>query len=221
MEDRKVFKHPSYGMIGISQISGNATLVGSAVKHQHFISLRIHEAERHHELCREWWFACKPIVEVNLSHAQLAEMLFSINHRDGVPCTLRYVDSDGGGLREPPPYESPFKEATENLQTALHKMLERAEEFAREARSMIAKGITSKKDKDKLVFLADCIISHVRNNVGFASKSVDEKMEKTIAHAKAEIETFVDLKFKLAGIEAYKEKVVSLPTPDEQEAIEE
>lgn len=218
MEDRKVFKHPSYGMIGISQITGNATLVGSAVKHQHFISLRIHEAERHYELCREWWFARKPIVEVNLSHAQLAEMLFSINHGDGVPCTLRYVTGEDD-TREPPPYESPFKEATEDLQDALHKMLERAEEFAREARGMIAKGITSKKDKDRLVFLADCIISHVKNNLGFASKSVDEKMEKTIAHAKAEIETFVDLKFKLAGIEAYKEKVVSLPTPDERESI--
>ena len=46
---------------------------------------------------------------------------------------------------------------------------------------------------------------------------IDEKMEKTIAHAKAEIETFTDMKLKLAGIEAYKESVVSLPVNKDEE----
>ncbi len=45
MTTSKKTEHPSFGMIGINQISGTAVLAGSAVKHQHFISLTIHKVK--------------------------------------------------------------------------------------------------------------------------------------------------------------------------------
>lgn len=216
MDERKVFTHPSYGMIGIHQSTGNVTLVGSAVKHQHFISLEVHEAERHYELNREWWHARKKICEVWLSHAQLAEMLFSINHGNGVPCTINWAIGDEQPYRPQPPYESPFKEATNDLVTSVKSMMSVAEKLAKEAEEILEKPTLLKKDRERLKSLTHQIKTHVDNHVKFAAKSVDEKMEKVEAHAKAEIETFVDMKFKLAGIEAYKEQVVSLPKTNEE-----
>jgi hypothetical protein len=221
MDDEKIFKHPAYGMIGISQCTGTMTLVGSAVKHQHFLSLKIKEAERHYDLNHEHWFGRKTICEIFLSHAQLAEMLFSLNRGEGVPCTIRYAIGDATSYRENPPYESPFKEATNDLVTSISSIMSTAEELAKEAETILTKPTITKADRKKLTWLTKCIQEHVNNHVKFAAKSVDEKMEKVEAHAKAEIETFIDMKFRLAGIEAYKQQVVSLPDNKKEEALDE
>lgn len=196
--------HPAFGLVGISHISGTATLVGSAVRHQHFVALTIYEAKKHKDSYKENWFATRQLCEINLSHAQLAEMLFNSNRGDGVPCTIVRCIGDSTSRRPDPPFESPFKEGTDDLKTALHDTFAYAKELAVEAEKLAKGGLNKKAERERLAFLAMKIAQDIESNLVFASKCMDEKMEKTVAHAKAEIESFVNLKFQNIGIEHAK-----------------
>ncbi len=196
--------HPAFGMVGIAHISGNATLVGSSVQHQHFVALTVSEARKNKDSYKEHWFATRTLCEINLSHAQLAEMLFNSNRGDGVPCTIVHCIGDSTSRRPDPPFESPFKEGSDNLKEALHNTFAYAKELATEAENLARGGLNKKAERDRLAFLAMKIAQDIELNLVFASKCMDEKMEKTVAHAKAEIESFVNLKFQNIGIEQAK-----------------
>ena len=201
MSDEKKTEHESFGMIGLSQVSGQAVLVGSAVRHQHFIELSVHESVKYSSEYHERFHATKKICEVWLSHAQLAELLFSVNQGDGIPCTIHWARGDIKPWRESPTFENPFKQSSDDLKSALQKTLKYAHDLAKEAEALVKKKLSTKQEREQLEFLAMKIAQDIESNLTFVSRCMDEKVEKNIAQAKSEIETFVDLKLKLAGME--------------------
>ncbi len=205
MNTEKRIEHPAFGMIGISNVSGTSVLAGSAVRHQHFVSLTVSAAVKYQDEYTESFHATDRICEINLSHSQLAEMLFSANHGSGVPCTLRWVRGDTH-IRPEPPFESPLKRGTDDLRSLLNQTLGRAKELAKEAEHLIETGVPRKADREKLAFLAMKIAQDIESNLPYAGECVDEKMEKTIAHAKSEVESFVNMKFMSLGIDAAHQK---------------
>ena len=197
------FNHPAYGKIRVGQVSGQAVLVGSAVKHGHFVSIEIHEAEKYRDEYHDGFHDTKLICRVSMSHAQLAEMLFSTG--SGVACTINYVAGDKDGYRPEPPFVSPLKENTDDLHAVLRKTLNRAAEMAQEVEAIVKAGNMKKAERDRVGFLALKIHQDINSNIHYAMQCVDEKTEKVVAHAKAEIESFVSMTFKHAGIEHIKE----------------
>jgi len=196
--------HPAFGMIGLSQImSTSMALVGSSVKHGNCIALTIHEAKKYRSVHKEHFHATKTICKIYLSHAQLAEMLFSMNNGDGVPCTLSYVTGDKESRPEAP-YASPIKESTDDLKQQLQELLSKSREMAAEVETIIKNGLTKKADRKRASFLAMKIVQDIDSNLGFAAECVDKKMEKNVAHAKSEIDAFVSMTFRAAGIEHLK-----------------
>lgn len=205
--------HPAFGMIRIGEATGQAVLVGSAVQHQHFVTLTIKEACRYRDEYHEKYFADKTICEIYLSHAQLAEMLF--NHSgDGIPCTIKYATGDKEGHRPTPPYESPLKQQSDDLSSVLQKTLDRARDLASQAEQLIQTKTLKASDRDNMKFLAMKIVQDIESNLPYAMRCMDEKIEKNIAHAKAEIESFMSMKFKTAGIEHMKQESEKLLLPD-------
>ena len=194
--------HPSFGMVGMSHISSNGMpLVGSAVMHHSCVRMTIKEAVKYRDKYSERFHGIRTVAEVTLSHAQLAEMLFSMNHGDGVPCTINYVKGDIG-YRPDPPFESPIKQSTDDLKASLKELLAKSKEMAKEAEELLKKPTPNKADKERIKFLAYKIQQDIESNIGFAAQCVDEKMEKNVAHA--DIESFVNMKFISAGIEHLK-----------------
>jgi len=204
MDTEKKIEHPAFGMVGISNVSGTAVLVGSAVRHRHFVALRISEAVKYQDEYRESFHATNRLCEIYLSHSQLAEMLFSAN-AGGVPCTLHWVKGDAGHRAEPS-FDSPLTRGTDDLRSLLNQTLGKAKELAREAEKLIESGAPKKADREKLAFLAMKIAQDIESNLPYAGECIDEKMEKTIAHAKVEVESFVNMKFMALGIDAAKQK---------------
>jgi hypothetical protein len=202
------FTHPAYEMISVGQVSGNGILVGSSVQHGHFVSLEVSTAKRIKDNYSERWHADKVICRVHMSHAQLAEMLFS-SSGSGVPCTLKIVPGEKGYISDPP-FESPLKQNTDDLYAVLRETLSKAEEMAAEAEKLFSIKSPKKADKERAKFLALKIKQDIASNIKFAFQCVDEKTEKVVAHAKAEIESFVDMKFRAAGIEHLKEQSETL-----------
>ena len=89
-------KHPSYGMLGFSRRQGSKTnLFGSSIQHQNTISMTLRQGEMHRGLNTDWFFGGDVIVEVEMSQAQFAEAITSMNMGSGVPVTIRYQENKG------------------------------------------------------------------------------------------------------------------------------
>ena len=84
-------KHSSFAnlYIGRSQCGGQTALFGSSIKHSDIITLRISPAYMDRDLSCDRYFAEPlPYIEINMSQAQFAQAITSLNMGDGVPVTL-------------------------------------------------------------------------------------------------------------------------------------
>lgn len=90
-----VYSHSSWGLLQISRISGSGSqsLFGSSIKHSNTIALRIYKAKKHRSLSRDWYIneGC-PYIKIEMSPAQWAEAITSLNIGCGVPCTITQKD---------------------------------------------------------------------------------------------------------------------------------
>ncbi len=108
--------HPSYGVIGVSRVTGQAALFDSDVKHGHFIEITISEAKKHRTgFTHEQVMGGKQLARVRMSFAQFAQFITTQNVGSGTPCTLVYVQGDDAkpyanqwGQRPDPPDPKPF-----------------------------------------------------------------------------------------------------------------
>jgi hypothetical protein len=96
LSESTVDKHESYGMVGINRTQSSGThLFGSIATHHSFITLTIKHAERVRHLAQDWYHADSlPIIEIEMSHSQFAEMITSPGIGEGVPCTIRGLDGE-------------------------------------------------------------------------------------------------------------------------------
>lgn len=204
--------HPSFGTIGINRVSGRSSLFQSDTVHQHYIALRIHEAERVVDGVRENVFARRRLVEVNLTEAQFAQMITQPNVGDGVPCTIHYNSGDSGepwlhpswGTRpdapDPEPFLTPYdEELSERTQdvTACIAEAQQAVEMLLSGEFILTKGNLN-VIKDKL----NRAQMQATSNLPYIVKQMHEKMEERVSRAVVEFETYVSQSLQARGLEA-------------------
>ena len=94
--EREVFKHPAFGMIGFSRVSGREnTLFGSSIKHNDRIVMQLKHGTQDRHLHEDCYYGHGLITEVEMSYSQFAECISTLNVGDGVPCTIRFTEKDG------------------------------------------------------------------------------------------------------------------------------
>lgn len=202
--DSKIYTHPAYGVIGLSRCSCTPSmqLFGSSVKHSNFITLRIQTAERDSNGDYDFIHPRQLITEVIVSGNQLGEMLSSMNVGEGVPCTIRRRETDWDI-----PYildqETPVTESRKSMQDQLNNVMKRTDQLIASSKEMVdnPKPLT-KKDMKSLVDQLAMLRQEIHSNLPFVAKCFDEKIEKTIVHAKAEVEAFVSTTVHRAGLDA-------------------
>jgi hypothetical protein len=101
-KDHDELEHESYAVVQFNRVSGGRTrLFGSPIrKHGDSITLSIKRCVEIHESGHSWYFPREEYIEVELSAAQFAALLTTMNSGPGVPCTLRRFN---GKRIEPPP----------------------------------------------------------------------------------------------------------------------
>ena len=190
MTDAKVFKHESYGMVGISHISSTGTiLAGSEFKHHHFVELTIRRAERHRDLSRDWWFGREELISIFLSEAQYVELMGRPNMGEGVPCTLNHVM--GARMEAPPPPEPRKSQGHSDLEKTAAKASDAMKEALAVVEEALASGKVGKKQLEKMAFSLKCQIENFAPNMKYVVDSFDEAMNATVAKAGIEIEATV------------------------------
>lgn len=192
-------RHPSFGMVGFGRRqSSGSVLVGSSLKQTETIVLTVHTASLRRELSHDWWYAREPIVEVEMSPVQFAELLTSMNVGDGVPCTIRHI-TGRGDMPEPPAPDGhrtiahqEFKETCRDAVAHLDKLTE------------LAKGVKQVGQQKALLDAIAMAKQEIESNLPFVEKSFVETTEKTVAEAKATVDAFVTGMIHRTGLEALR-----------------
>lgn len=211
VHERVETRHPSFGLIGISRVSGMTRLFGSSVEHQNYVMLTIQRAyhSRDPNLHCDWIFAeGLPVAEVAVSFNQLSEMLFNSNVGDGVPCTIK-------GMRGGE-YEQTWKEGEPPITESAKQYLDEFEHRMKELASDLKKAVKMAKDaiddknfgkgkREELFKEIDRATSQVSRGLPWTLEQFIEKMEQVTTHAKAEIEAMFESKLRQAGVEALQE----------------
>lgn len=181
-------KEPYMVMVGAYRIQGNKVLFDSEHRHQNYISLRIVQASRERSLSRDWIYGEKELIEVNMSEAQWASMISSLNFGSGVPATLFRLQ--GQSIPQPKMAEARTDEFSKEIVSAITDVVGRLDE--------LKKGKHSKSTIQEL----EVIISHLKSNIPFVAESFDKHMEDRVEKAKVDIEAHMVATVQRAGLDS-------------------
>jgi len=180
-----VTTHPAFAQIGASRVHGTTNLYGSDFDHHYYIRIRIAPSKLHRHLANDWPREIhQPYIEVDLSEAQWAEFVSSMNMGSGVQCTLRTKDNKMvPGLPRPPSRQEQFSgEVDERMQAAMAALDELSA-------SIDALKISAKQREDLKRQISKSR-SNIKSNVSYVAKQFDEHMETTTRKARTEINAF-------------------------------
>lgn len=197
MTNKETKRHPAFGVIQISRVSGTTRLFQSDFTHQHFISIRIHTAEQTEGYGVDTnAYPREEIVEVSMSEAQFARLMTTPNLGCGTPCTIESVRTPKslakyGGKRLPTIEKTDVQETHRDKVEQLCK--ERLEEFDEIQKQLQewrnAKHRPTLAELDALIRQLACM--HLASNFGFLQQVLEEHMEKTVEEGRTEIEAHI------------------------------
>jgi len=198
-------EHPSYGIIRISRTSGGMPrLFGSPLAHHYgTIRLTIGSAKWIHSLHHDRYHGSLSgeHIEIEMSAAQFADMITSLNVGAGTPCTIRNLA--GVHIPPPPDHATEAEHIRDNFEGSLGKYTAKAHEYRKKIEELTNK--LPAKAKDQIRVALDVIEHQLGSNVPFVVKQFQEATTKIATAAKAEVEAFVSNAIRAAGLDAIAE----------------
>jgi len=205
--DGREYKHPSMVLVGISRCNHGgkgASLFGSSIEHDTTICLTIKQASVERQLSNDWFHSTTtlPIIEIEMSPIQYAEMITNMNCGDGVPATLRQKD----GVRFDYPtihtkaeqFKNEIKEDITGVLSNFNTAKTRANELLNDSKPL------TKVEKQELNSLINSLDRLAQDHLPFMIDQFGRQMEKTVAEAKAEVDAHVVHTIMETGIKTIK-----------------
>lgn len=207
MDDTQKESHESYGMLRIGRSTGhNTVLFGSSIPHHHTITLSIHPGEVVRNLNHDQYHGKHlPFIEVEMSQAQYAEAITSMNMGSGVPVTVRHFN--GKDMEKPTftnkrvQFEQEFKKSMQDLEKRLSRLTEDAEDVLMNKKSL------NKNDRNTILNELNALKRELASNIPFMASSYNEQMDKTAQETKAEVEAFTINKLNQLGLEKWHDQM--------------
>lgn len=189
-------RHPAFGKIAASRVTGNANLFGTDFTHQHFISLRIYTAYKERHLSRDWTYTDKILAEINLSEAQWVGLVSHMNAASGTECTLDYfAGEDIPGLPDP---EDPARIFCEDMKG----LTEEARKHVSKALEAVNAAPLSATKKREIAGLIEQAARSIGSSAKFIADSFEEHTEETVEKAKAEVHAYAENAIRNLGLNA-------------------
>ena len=192
-------EHPAWGVIGASrgQTTGT-TLFDSDIVHRSTVRIRLWQAARKRDLKHDWVSSRDRIIEVELSEAQWASFVSTMNVSDGVPCTIRWLP--GGERIEEPPHEPRLAVSMEETREAAEEAY-RGIQTALDAYEAALAGKAGAAERRELLSTLHYAVANAVPNVAYAGTQLTEHAENVVQRARADIEAFVVGKAGQLGLE--------------------
>lgn len=201
--DQTVETHPAYGMIGASRVTGDCLLAGTDFTHHNSVRVTLYHAEVGRMLSHDWWHTknLMPISEVYLSEAQWATFVSTLNSGDGTPCTITQLGREliPAIARTTSRHEQFTQEADEH-RTAVIEALNAVGTLIAESREKMPRKIA-----DALTAQVTKALQQIGVNLDFVGQSFAKHVERTIEHAKIEVNAYVTGVIHRTGLAALKD----------------
>jgi hypothetical protein len=197
-------EHPSYGLVRISRVTGGPgarNLFGSPLaRHYGTIRLSIGTAKWIHSLHHDRYQGSLrgEHIEIEMSAAQFADMITSLNMGSGTPCTLRYLA--GVEVPSPPDHATEAEHIRDNFAGALDKYKAKVRAYRKKIEDLTGK--LSDKARKEIKIALDVIEDQLGDNVPFVVRQFQEATTRITSAAKAEVDAFVTGVVRAAGLEA-------------------
>jgi hypothetical protein len=199
--EREVYEHPAYGLVSLSIITGGGTLFGSDINHQHRVRLTIKRARHERSLSNDWYFSHRQsLIDVELSHAQFAELITTSNRGEGTPCTIQNID--GNMLPGIEPVENRTDMLRREVEVTARRRMRATQDVTKRLGELIESGKMSKTELRALHKELTNNVERLPGDVGFIVEMGQEAMEKLVGHAKVEIEATIANHVRKLGLEA-------------------
>ena len=197
--------HPAFGLIQFNRVTGRPSkLFGSHINnHAGFIRMTIRKARRIHALHRDFYMPKDCLFEVDLTHAQFAELITSMNVGSGTPCTLRFERAHGGKIPNiPEELETEQDKITSSFEAALEELKGKIYVRTKAIEAVMDKKSIGKKDRENVRKALQNIYMQVSSNIPFILDQLTDSADKVTQHAKTEIDGFMTSVIRSAGLEA-------------------
>lgn len=196
--------HPAFGQISACRRSGRAILYGSDFIHNDVVAITIFASQLNRNHSKDWPFAEKELIEVELSEAQWATFVSSLNIHGGVQCTIRHKDCVSlPGLPVPTDrHEQCIGEAREKINSSLIEL--------KNLQIKIGELKISQKQKDELLSSVRKSRMEIEQNAPFVIQSFGEHMETVTEKAKIEVNAYATGAIMRAGLAAMKSPLLEL-----------
>lgn len=204
--DEKEETHESYGLISASRFHAMPpqAMFGSALRHSTGVAIEIHHALKKRSLSNDWFHGRGCLIRIELSEAQFAQFLTTLNVGPGVPCTIKRLNSeaveDCPEINERKRIEEEFKTKMETVGKLLDKLTEQARVMKDK------KGTINKGDAESFVKLAEHMRAEFTRNVAFVQSQFNEAMDGIVTEAKADVTGYMNQLVSQLGVEKLKEK---------------
>lgn len=206
-DDDQEFTHPSYGMVQFNRSSNSrgTRLFGSSLKeHYNTVRLRIGSGTLIHTLNHDRYHGSLrgEYIEVELSAAQFAEVLTTMNQGSGIPCTIRYFN--GERIEDPPEIETEVERIKSSFGDSLKTMIANMRNTKTKIEGL-AKSLSGKA-RDEIRRSLDYMIMQLESNTPFVMEMFNEASGKVVIAAKHEIDAFMQHAIAITGIEGLAAK---------------
>ena len=146
-------EHPSYGILHIARTSGGGSairLFGSPLAtHYGTIRLSISKGKWIHGHNHDRYYGMnKDYVEVEMSAAQFADAITSLNLGSGTPCTIRYVQ--GVRVDSPPEHATEAEHIRDNFENTLDKYKAKAHTYRKKIEELTGKLSTKAREEIRI-----------------------------------------------------------------------
>ena len=198
--EEEYYTQPSFGQIVFSRVTGTADFYGSELTQDHYIEMTLMHSSVKRDLSQDWYHADGglPLARVRMSSGQFSEMITSMNHGDGVCCTIEFID----GKRTPPlvKQESRKEFVHRKFEDRMAEFAKRLREKQNQAREIVKKKTLSKEDIKNLTFHLDWLTQEIAGNIPFFAKCFQETMDDVVLEAKLEVENAIQHKINILGL---------------------
>lgn len=202
-DNAKIYEHESYGLVQFSRRQGNPRLFGSALdNHQQYVTLSVRRAELIREGTHDRYHGSirGDLIEVDMSSAQFAELLTTMNVGMGVPCTVTYLN--GTQMAPPPDLASLTDNIRSNFREEMEKLAVEVREGLGAVREVLNKKSLTNADRVTILKYVERVARQFDDHAPFAMDMFREATEQLVTAAKTEADAWMTGVITQAGVAA-------------------
>jgi hypothetical protein len=200
------------GVIQINRCTGSKTLFRSNLNNSSYMNIKILQAEECDSYGEKKTSPTTrlPLIDIDLSNSQFAELITTMNIGEGVPCTIKGFDQkrvDQTGLDDE---VDAFSVSTKYFMDNLKKFALKLADLKMAAKEVIDKSKLNTKYKEGLSSVINQMEQEIKSNMPFYVQQFEGVAEKVVTECKTEVDAYVSNRVTKLGLEVIKNNQIKL-----------